>query len=155
MKDIDLHFLIEMVSLVYSVAKFYDSVLKAMKLSDLSAETLEKIKSVRWDRIIEKHEGPEDWESVLEYYEPEFMDIAGYPVLLPVERSHHQNITILRSIWSADGKSLTLFLKDITFGDDLFDCGYMAVCDLVTGEDFFLAILYHEWFVIERSPIFD
>lgn len=29
-----------------------------MKLSDLSAESLEKIKSVRWDRIIEKHEGP-------------------------------------------------------------------------------------------------
>ncbi|WP_179069797.1 hypothetical protein [Nostoc sp. C052] len=28
-----------------------------MKLSDLSAESLEKIKAVRWDRIIEKHEG--------------------------------------------------------------------------------------------------
>ncbi|UKP01136.1 hypothetical protein [Nostoc sp. UHCC 0870] len=28
-----------------------------MKLSDLSTETLEKIKLVRWDRIIEKHEG--------------------------------------------------------------------------------------------------
>ncbi|MBN3922644.1 hypothetical protein [Nostoc sp. NMS4] len=27
-----------------------------MKLSDLSAESLEKIKAVRWDRIIEKHE---------------------------------------------------------------------------------------------------
>ncbi|WP_225226165.1 hypothetical protein [Komarekiella delphini-convector] len=38
-----------------------------MKLSDLSTETLEKIKLVRWDRIIEKHEGPESWESVLRY----------------------------------------------------------------------------------------
>lgn len=40
---------------------------KTMKLSDLSTETLEKIKLVRWDRIIEKHEGPESWESVLRY----------------------------------------------------------------------------------------
>jgi len=38
-----------------------------MKLSDLSAESLEKIKAVRWDRIIEKHEGTESWESVLRY----------------------------------------------------------------------------------------
>jgi hypothetical protein len=43
-----------------------------MKLENLSTETLDKIKSVRWDRIIEKHEGPEDWESVLRYYEPDF-----------------------------------------------------------------------------------
>jgi hypothetical protein len=125
-----------------------------MKLSDLSAETLDKIKSVRWDRIIEKHEGPETWESVFEYSEPEFIDVDGHPVLLPVEQQH-KNITILRSIWSADGKSLTLFLKDTTYGDGMFESGYMAVCDRVTGEDFFLAILYHEWFVIERSPIFD
>jgi hypothetical protein len=40
-----------------------------MKLSDLSPEVLERIKSVRWDRIIEKHEGQEDWDSVLRYYE--------------------------------------------------------------------------------------
>jgi hypothetical protein len=56
-----------------------------MKLTGLSPETLEKIKPVRWDRIIEKHEGPEDWESVLKYYEPEFMMIEGHPVLLPIE----------------------------------------------------------------------
>ena len=29
-----------------------------MKLANVSTDTLEKIKSVRWDRIIEKHEGP-------------------------------------------------------------------------------------------------
>jgi hypothetical protein len=48
-----------------------------MKLSDLSPEVLEKVKSVRWNRIIEKHEKPEDWESVLRYYEPEFLEIEG------------------------------------------------------------------------------
>ena len=48
---------------------------------------LEAVKAVRWDRIIEKHEGPENWASVLEGYDPEFMMIEGRPVLLPVERS--------------------------------------------------------------------
>lgn len=48
-----------------------------MKLSNLSDETLNKIKSLRWDRIIEKHEGPERWSSVLKYDRPEFMDV-GY-----------------------------------------------------------------------------
>ena len=36
-----------------------------MKLAELSPATIERIKSVRYDRIIEKHEGLEDWESVL------------------------------------------------------------------------------------------
>ncbi|HEY9611494.1 hypothetical protein [Allocoleopsis sp.] len=48
-----------------------------MKLENLSTETLDKIKSVRWDRIIEKHEGSEDWKSVLSYYEPEFLTDFG------------------------------------------------------------------------------
>ena len=126
-----------------------------MKLSDLSDETLNKIKSLRWDRIIEKHEGPERWSSVLKYYNPEFMEIEGHWVLLPVEQENHANITILRTIWSAGGNSLTLFLKDTTFGDDEFLAGFMAVCDKLKGEGFFIAILYHEWFVIERGDAFD
>jgi hypothetical protein len=126
-----------------------------MKLSDLSSEIIEKIKSVRWDRIIEKHEGPENWGSVLRNYEPEFLEIEGRWVLLPVERSHHANITILRTIWSADGNSLTLFLKDTTYEDDPFFSGFIAVCDKVRDEDFFLAILYHEWFVIDRAEVFE
>ncbi|HAG81159.1 MAG TPA: hypothetical protein DCL61_08270 [Cyanobacteria bacterium UBA12227] len=126
-----------------------------MKLANLSTNTLEKIKSVRWDRIIEKHEGPEKWESVLRYYEPEFMEIEGRWVLLPVEREHHPNITILRSIWSADGNSLTLFLKDTTYEDDPFFSGFIAVCDKIRDENFFLAILYHEWFVIEPADVFN
>ena len=120
-----------------------------MKLSDLDADSLATIKAVRWDRIIEKHEGPENWASVLEWYNPEFMMVEGRAVLLPVERSHHGNITILRTIWSADSNSLTLFLKDTTYGDDWFVSGYMAVCDRIPSQDFYLAILYHEWFIIE------
>ena len=127
-----------------------------MKLADLSPETIEKIKPVLWDRIIEKHEGPEDWESVLRWYELEFLTIDDRSVLLPVEKKHHSNITILRSIWSADGNSVTLFLTDTTYyEDDPLMAGFMAVCDRVVGEEFFLAILYHEWFVIERSAILE
>ncbi len=126
-----------------------------MKLADLSAETLEKIKSVRWDRIIEKHEGPEDWESVLRYEEPEFLEVEGYAILLPVDKSHHPNISILRSIWSVDNKSVTLFLSDTTYEDDPFFSGFIAVCDRPKDEEFFLAILYHEWFVIERAEVFE
>jgi hypothetical protein len=122
-----------------------------MKLVDLDAHTLEAIKAVRWDRIIEKHEGPETWASVLEWYDPEFMMIEGRAVLLPVEQSRHDNITILRTIWSEDGNSLTLFLKDTTYDDDWFMSGYMAVCDRMANHDFYLAILYHEWFIIESS----
>lgn len=126
-----------------------------MNLSDLSDEALVKIKSVRWDRIIEKHEGPEDWESVLRYDEPEFLEIEGRWVLLPVDRSHHPNITFLRTIWSADGSSLTLFLKDTTFYDDDFFSGFVAVGDKVKGEDFFLVVLYHEWFIIEKAEVLE
>jgi len=70
------------------------------------------------DRIIEKHEGPERWESTLKYADPEFIEIAGYPVLLPVDREHHPNITILRCIASEDHRTLTIFLKDITHVTD-------------------------------------
>jgi hypothetical protein len=126
-----------------------------MQLSELSPEALEKIRAVRWDRIIEKHEGPEKWSSVLEYYEPEFLTIEGQSVLLPVEKSRHPNMTILRTIVSHDGNALTLFLKDTTYDDDWSVSGFMAVCDKVGGEDFFLATLYHEWFIIERSPVFE
>ncbi|MEG4228953.1 hypothetical protein QUA35_09980 [Microcoleus sp. N9_B2] len=126
-----------------------------MKVADLSNETLAKIKTVRWDRIIEKHEGPDTWESEFEYGEPEFIEIEGRWVLLPVEASRHQNITILRAIWSADGNSLTLFLKDTTFDDDMFVSGYMAVCDRPKGQEFFLAVLYHEWFIIEKTEVFE
>jgi hypothetical protein len=126
-----------------------------MRLTELAQEALDRIKSVRWDRIIEKHEGPEDWESVLEYSQPEFILVDDRPVLLPIDRSHHANITVLRTIWSKDGNSVTLFLKDTTYDDHWSAAGFMAVCDRVADDGFFLAVLYHEWFIIERSPIFE
>lgn len=122
-----------------------------MKLSDLTLEDIEKLKLVRWDRIIEKHEGPEDWGAVLRYSDPEFIMIEGQAVLLPIDQSHHPNLTILRTIWSENKSSLTLFLKDTTYEDDWSMSGFMSVCDKKISQEFYIAILYHEWFIIEES----
>jgi hypothetical protein len=126
-----------------------------MKLRDLSPEVIERIKARRWDRIIEKHEGPETWASVFRYAQLEFITVNGHQVLLPVDREQHPKITILRCLESRDGKSLTIFLKDLTYvtdpRDEKFYAGFVAVCDRFPGEDFFQAILYHEWFIIEAE----
>jgi hypothetical protein len=107
---------------------------------------------MRSNRIIEKHEGPEDWDSVLNYYDPEFMEIQGRPVLLPLGKEHHPNITILRCIMGDNGQSLTLFLKDTTFVEDprceFFLAGRIAVCDKLDDVGVNVAIVYHEWFII-------
>ncbi len=126
-----------------------------MTLSDLSPDVLQRLRSFSWDRIIEKHEGPEDWDRVFSYLRPEFLRIDGRDVLLPVDRENHPNITVLRCIVSDDGQSLTLFLKDTTLVPDprseKFLAGFVAVCDRFPDQDFFVAILYHEWFIISNE----
>ena len=126
-----------------------------MKLSDLSPAIIERIKGYRYDHIIEKHEGPERWASVLKCYEPEILRVNRYDVLLPLPQEHHKNIKILRCIVSNDERSLTLFLKDTTYNpdpeDEMFYVGRIAVCDRFEEEDFFLTILYHGWFIIENK----
>jgi len=120
-----------------------------MKLADLSAESRQRISAVRFDWIVEKHEGPWSWGSWLDPMEPEFLTLDGYEVLLPVEQDHHPNITPLRVIPSADGQTLTIFLTDTTYESEMF-AGYLAVCEKVPGEDWYLALVYHEWFVLDH-----
>ena len=79
-----------------------------MKLSSLSRAVLERVNAYKWDGIIEKHEGPFDYGSFNRFTDPDFMTTAGFNVLLPVDRLHHPNITILRCIESADGNTLTI-----------------------------------------------
>jgi hypothetical protein len=147
-----------------------------MKLADLSEATRQKISKVRWDSIVEKHEGPFDWNCILDdesepdfFIEgtdlsrfarkiedvPEFLIVDDRPILLPIPRKYHPNIEISRTIWSVDGNSVTIFLTDTTFSTDWFEIGYLAVCDKVAGENFWLTILYHERFVIEPDSIFE
>lgn len=125
-----------------------------MKLADLPAKLIKVIKARRFDWFVEKHEGPWAWEYFLD--DCEFMEVNGHQVLLPVEKERHQNITILRCLESHDGQSLTLFLKDTTYVEEPERewawTGFMAVCDKFEGQEFFVAILYHEWFIIDEIP---
>ena len=128
--------------------------LPKMKLSDLPPDVIERIKSYRFDQILEKHEGPENWASVLRYFEPEFLRLSGYEVLLPVSRKQHPNIQMLRCIVGDGGKALTLFLRDTTYAsspeDEMFDAGRIAICERFEEQGFYLTIVYHEWFIIEN-----
>ena len=125
-----------------------------MKLSELPPEVIERIKLYRYDRFLEKHEGPDNWAAVLRYYDPEFLHLNGHDVLLPVSRKQHSNIRLLRCIVGDDGNTLTLFLKDTTYAsspqDEMFDAGRIAICDRFEQEEFYLAIVYHEWFIVEK-----
>ena len=126
-----------------------------MRLNDLSPVQIEQIKSLRYDQILEKHEGPFTWSSVLEYYKPEVMQIDGYDVMLPVSAEDHVHITPLRTLISTDGNVLTLFLKDKTYdpGPDteLFYCGRIAICEKMPGTQIYIATVYHEWFMVQNT----
>lgn len=122
-----------------------------MKLRDLSPECTARLRKLRYDCIVEKHEGPEKWSSVLDYDEPEFLEVDGRWVLLPIPSSHHDTLTVLRSVVGDDGNALTLFLKDTTHAQgsnaETFSAGFIAICDRLPSEPFFVAIVYHEWFM--------
>ena len=127
-----------------------------MKLAELSMDLRERITAMRFDRIIEKHEGPARWSWELGEDGAEFMNFDGYWVLLPLSTDQRPNITLLRCIPSADNRSLTLFLKDTTYCDeeDNWHCaGYLAVCEKLKGENFYVATVYHEWFILENEGL--
>jgi hypothetical protein len=123
----------------------------------LSPEQIEKIKTIRYDRILEKHEGPWDYDGEFEYGHPEFMHFNGRSVLLPVEDEQHQNITMLRDAISADDLILTLFLKDTTYvsspEDERYFAGRLAICEKMPGEEFYIATVYHECFLVENPVL--
>ena len=125
-----------------------------ISLSSLSPATRERLNAWRWDRIIEKHEGPEDWGGTLRYTDAEFIEVDGRAVLLPLDAEQRPNVTILRTIVSEDQRSLTIFLKDTTYvenpRDEFFMAGFVAICDKFPDEDFYVAIVYHEWFIVEN-----
>lgn len=67
-----------------------------MKISELSTSARAKLNPIRCDCILEKHEGSFIWSQMLEYKEAEFLLVDETWVLLPIARSQHNNITILR-----------------------------------------------------------
>lgn len=122
-----------------------------MKFADLDQKTIEKLKVRRYDRIVEKHEGPENWKWKIEHSECEFIKTGEHFILLPVYLEQLPNITILRVIESKDSNTLTVFLKDTTYDNDDFFSGFVAICEKFADEEFFTATVYHEWFILEKA----
>ncbi len=137
-----------------------------LKIEELSPETIDKISQIRYDRIVEKHEGPFDWKEqfakprelpkdFLKHFpdynsiehKPQFLTVGKHNVLLPVGREHHSHITILHYFLSEDHSKLVIYLKDITYYDDDFTTGFMTICDLIEPENFYISTVYHEWFM--------
>lgn len=125
-----------------------------MKFADLSTAARERIAAARFDWLVEKHEGPEHWGRVLEHRDVELLDIGGRQVLLPVDREHHPNITVLRCLVAEGDGALTLFLKDTTHVSEpdmeTFRAGFVAVCERISEASVYVATLYHEWFILEN-----
>jgi hypothetical protein len=88
----------------------------------------------------------------------DFLTFDGFDVLLPVPRSHHPYIRLVRFIPGADGKSLTLFLHDAFHRQWFQDTraaryGFLAVADRYQnyGCDFFLANYYRFVYLVHAD----
>ncbi|MDM8562223.1 hypothetical protein QUF54_02600, partial [Candidatus Marithioploca araucensis] len=113
------------------------------KLSELSLEAREKIKSHSWDKIVGTPESSSPWGFFLDFNNPELMDIEGYYVLLPMQQEWFYRQTIQRCILSADGNTLILSFQDLSYGDNSEPL-FLAICDKLPGEDFFLTTTLYE-----------
>ena len=84
-----------------------------------------------------------------------FLSFDGFNALLPVSRTHHPYIRLIRLIQSKNEKTLTLFLHD-SFHQDWFKdswgarYGFLAVADRYQkyGCDFYHACYYHFSYLI-------
>lgn len=148
-----------------------------MKLTDLPKEVIDDLcQDENWRLDIDpgfdsKHEFWMAWrhfialpEEVSPFYEKDLEDLAeflncnGFDVLLPVRRTHHPYIRLIRLIESNDEKTLTLFLHD-SFHQDWFKdersarYGFLAVADRYQkfGSDFYLASYYHFSYLINED----
>ena len=148
-----------------------------MKVKELSPTTLATLKNKRYDRIVEKHEGPETWDWQLprskeriqklkEVYQDshhdfsmdnhaEFIQLAGVDILLPIGSNHHANLTFLHYFFSEDRQKIVLYIKDTTYEDDAFGAGFVAICEKYLNEPFYIATLYHEWYIIDYDSLAD
>jgi hypothetical protein len=133
-----------------TVREVYQPLGIAMRLADIPQQLQSRVARFRWDRIIEKHEGPEDWTYDFKDDYVDFLTIGGFDVLLPIDKENHANVTVERCIESKDGKTLTIFLHDRTYDSDsemdMF-AGRLAVCEKVPEQNWFIAIVYHECWV--------
>jgi hypothetical protein len=105
---------------------------------------------MKWGHFIKLPEERFSYSEMSEEDLADFINFNGFDILLPVSRSHHPNIELIRLIPSVDEKTVTLFLHD-SFHEDWFTSihdaryGFLAVADRYEkfGCSFYLASYYH------------
>lgn len=148
-----------------------------MKLADLPPSVIEDLSiEQKWRLDIDpgldaKHEFWMSWRHFLIPFESivpnseedaeegaEFLNFEGFDVLLPVPRSHHPHIKLIRLMPSKDEKTLTLFLHDSYHREWFNDLesaryGFLAVADRYQQFDcdFYLASYYHFSYLINED----
>jgi hypothetical protein len=124
-----------------------------LKVADLTPEQIEKIKTIRYDYLYEKHEGPWRYSDVFDwdYHYQEFMELGGYTVLLPIQKEQAPNIKPQRIILSADHRTLIIYYLDTTWspqGDDM-----VAICEQMPGEVYYIATFLHVRYPFENPVL--
>ncbi len=115
----------------------------------LDEETITRIGSFRCDCLVEEHEGPWTWQRLVQDNAVDFVSIRGQNILLPVGREHHASLELVRCIFSEDAETMTLSLRDRTY-DAGPSSDRLAVCERFPGEDWYIAVFYHEWTLIDN-----
>jgi hypothetical protein len=140
-------------------------------ISDIPTETLNAIKKLRYDRILEKHEGPWTWESALKYdnacivqFKNKNQTFVEFTVLMPFPEHHKAQIkTVFCADAEHEGVKTIFFTCPSLAGYDETEtnlqwCGFCAVCREISipGTDwlenaapFYVTVLLHETFLIE------
>jgi len=129
-----------------------------MRVSDLPQIDVERIKKMRYDQSLEKHEGPEEWASFLKYYpDMPLWEANGFHVLLPISTDEGEDpfefVSLIRCIVSVDLQALTIFFKDTRFSEpkyEYFDAGRLAICEQPEGSDIYVATVFHSWFMVDN-----
>lgn len=127
-----------------------------LKVADLSSEQIAKFSWWRCDQLYEKHESWGNWGEDLKYHSGQFIDVEGYPVLLPHLPDDLGQLLIDDYSLSADEVVMTLFLRDYSLVDDPenpddweeMTSGYVGICYRPEGEKFYVAVVYHARYVV-------
>jgi hypothetical protein len=126
-----------------------------LKIADLTPAQLAKFGTWRCDQFYEKHESYGSWGEDLEVSQeyPElkldFIDVGGFPVLLPRLPDDFASLRIDDWTISKDERVLTLFLTDIrATATYSYPEGWVGVCYRVADEDFYVAVVYHARYIV-------
>ena len=146
-----------------------------MKLADLPQEVINDLSQTeKWRIDIDpgfdaKHEFFLSWNSFItpsqsSYYRSseenlaDFLEYDNRFILLPVERSHHPDLSVIRGMTSADTQSITLLIQDLHYQEWFTKesdarYGFLAIADRYTkfNCDFYLANYYHFSYLVNAD----